>query len=82
MDRIDFNNSVILVTFEADELSDVPENTRTVPIPIFNDTVDENSEELFVINLGLRDSIARGGVRVTRPTSLGRIADNDGEFIW
>ena len=79
-DSIDFNNSVITVRFDADELSSTPETTRRVPIPIIDDAIDENSEEMFIINLKVSDSVAPGGIRVTRPTSVGRTADNDGKF--
>ena len=77
---MDFNNSVVPVTFEADELSVAPVTNKVVQIPIFDDIVDENSEELFVINLGLRDSVAPGGIQIGRHSSTGRIADNDGRF--
>ena len=80
-DCIDFNNSVITVRFDADELSSTPQTTRRVPIPIIDDAIDENSEEIFIINLKVSDSITPGGIRVTRRTSVGRIVDNDGEFI-
>ena len=80
MGIVDFNNSVIMVTFEADELRATPETTRTVPIPIFDDAIDEASQELFVVSLSVSDSVGPGGVRVTRRTSECKIADNDGEF--
>ena len=37
-----------MITVRFDELSSTPETTRRVPIPIIDDAIDENSEEIFI----------------------------------
>ena len=75
-DRRDFELDPIFVTFQADEQG--PEqNERRVLVPLREDQFNE-PEELFVIVLTEGSSINSGGLRISRPSSLCRIVDNDG----
>ena len=75
-DRRDFELDPISVTFQADEQG--PEqNEHRVLVPLRDDQVNE-PEELFVIVLTEGSSINSGGLRISRPSSLCRIVDNDG----
>ena len=75
-DQRDFELESIPVMFGADEQG--PEqNELEVLVPLREDEVNE-PEELFVIVLTEGSSISSGGLRISRPSSLCRIDDNDG----
>ena len=75
-DLNDFNNTVIRITFDPDELEDSDE--RAAPIRIFNDAVNEANEQVFVVQLRLVSSTNPASIGLgTRPASLCRIIDDD-----
>ena len=77
-DLQDFNNSIITITFEADELEAAAINEIRTPIPIIDDVINEAVEQFFVVQLSLVSSQNPAGVDTSfRSTSLGRIIDND-----
>ncbi len=77
-ERKDFNNSVLTVIFEADEIGDAI-NDVSVPVGIFDDEIDEAKEEVFVVDLTLGSAI-NNQITISRRSSLCRIYDDDGEY--
>ena len=74
-DLNDFDNSVLTITFQADEnnpISDIP-----LRVPITDDAINEADEQDFVVVLNLTDSINPALTRLLRVSSLCRIIDND-----
>ena len=74
-DLVDFNNTVIRITFFPDEnvFNDV-----NVPIAIVDDPVNEATEQVFIVQLQLISSVNPGLVDLTtRQASLCRIVDDD-----
>ena len=77
-DLQDFNNSIITITFEADEFEAEAIIEIFTPIPIFDDVINEAVEQFFVVQLSLVSSQNPAGVDSSfRSASLGRIIDND-----
>ena len=75
----DFNNTVLTVTFEADEDSEISE--LRAPILTLDDVINEANEQVLVIQLSLVSSLNPAGVDIsTRSASLGRIIDNDRKY--
>ena len=75
-DLKDFNNTVITLTFAPDE--DEVVNNVAVPIAIFNDLVNEATEQVFIAQLRLNSSVNPGSIDLsTRQASLCRIIDDD-----
>lgn len=67
---------MVRITFDPDEFEDQIE--RGAPIPIVDDLVDEATEQVFVVQLHLVNSINPSLVHLTRrPSALCRIVDND-----
>ena len=80
-DLKDFDNTVIRVTFDPDELEDSDE--RAAPIRIFNDAVNEANEQVFVAQLRLISSTNPASIGLdTRPASLCRIIDDDSKYNY
>ena len=76
----DFNNSIITITFDADEDAAISE--KRAPVPIFDDAINEAIEQYFVVQLSLASSLNPAGVDISsRAASLGRIIDNDRKCI-
>ena len=76
----DFNNSIITITFDADEDAAISE--KRAPIPIIDDAINEAIEQYFVVQLSLASSLNPAGVDISsRAASLGRIIDNDRKCI-
>ena len=76
VDLNDFDNTVIRITFDPDEIQ--PNDDRAAPIRIFDDPINEASEQVFVVQLHLINSTDSGSVFLTtRQSSLCRIIDND-----
>ena len=72
----DFNNTILTIVFEPDEIDD--ENEQNAPIPIINDELNEATEQAFVVQLRLIDSVDPSSVILEqRPASLCRIVDDD-----
>ena len=72
----DFNSTVVTITFDPDE--DTNNNERTAPIPIFDDTVNEAYEQVFIVQLRLIDGTNPGAIDLTtRAASICRIIDDD-----
>ena len=80
VDLNDFDNTVLQFTFRADENEPAPTNEIEVLVPIADDTMNEPSEEIFVVTLNLTDSVNSSGVVISRVSSLCRIIDNDREY--
>ena len=79
-DQQDFNSSVITITFDADEDAEVSE--LGARIPIIDDAINEAVDKSFVVQLSLVSSLNPAGVDISvRPTSLGRIIDNDRKYF-
>ena len=52
------------------------------PISIIDDAINEAVEQFFVVQLSLSSSLNPAGVDISvRPTSLGRIIDNDRKYF-
>ena len=52
------------------------------PIYIIDDAINEAVEQFFIVQLSLGSSLNPAGVDISiRPTSLGRIVDNDRKYI-
>ena len=66
--------------FQADETG-TQINDMAAPIVIFDDEINEDLEEVFIIVLTLENSANPGGVNITRESSLCRIIDNDGSYV-
>ncbi len=76
----DFNNTVLTITFDADE--DAPVfDADILPIPIIDDVINEAMEQLMVVQLSLVSSLNPAGVNIVRPTTVGRITDNDRKYL-
>ena len=74
-DLNDFDNSVLTITFQADEnnpIFDIP-----LHVPITDDAINEADEQDFVVVLNLTDSKNPALTRLPRVSSLCRIIDND-----
>ena len=76
----DFNNSVITAIFPADEGLD-PITDLNVPIPVFNDNVDEADDQFFIAHLVLVNATNRNLINITRAASSCIIVDNDRELL-
>ena len=77
-DERDFNASVLVVKFPADENS--PMSEIDVPIPIFDDDVDEAESQFFYAVLGITNATNPGLVDTEEPklnVTLCSIRDND-----
>ena len=77
-DLQDFNSTLIVIAFEADEgenqVFDAPS-----PVPTIDDDINE-PEQVLVLHLTLAESVNPDGIDHTfRPTSIARIIDNDGK---
>ena len=77
---MDYDPTVVTITFEADDLDDLPTNSLPAPIPIVDDTINEAPEQLFAAVL-LDVSAADLSLVQTeeRNVSTCIIEDNDGE---
>ena len=76
LDLLDFDNTIIRITFDANE--DQDDNERDAPVPITNDKVNEAIEQVFVVHLILINSSNPGSINLTRQsTSLCRVVDDD-----
>ena len=74
----DFDNTTIRITFDPDELDN--DDECSAPIHIFNDPVNEENRQVFVVQLHLVSSTNPGSVSLnTRQASLCRIIDDDSE---
>ena len=75
----DFDNTIIRITFDADE--DADDNERFAPIAITNDAFNEATEQVFVVHLILVNSSNPSSIDLSaRATALCRIIDDDREF--
>lgn len=78
-DGEDFNNATITITFDPDEERNQGE--QSIPIPIFNDSVNEANEQVFVIQLKVVGGANVNSITISRQVSLCRIIDDDGKKI-
>ena len=74
-DQNDFDNTVLTITFQADETN--PITNIPLSIPITDDAINEAIEQDFVVMLNLTDSISPALTKLPRVSSLCRIIDND-----
>ena len=78
-DGLDFDNSSRTVVFQADEGHN-PVTDLFVPIPIFDDDVDE-SEQYFIVQIMVASAVSRNLITLRREASRCRIIDNDRECL-
>ena len=76
-DLEDFNNTVLTLTFQADENSSTPTNDIQLRVPIADDAINEATEQDFVVILNLTNSVNPSLTVLPRVSSLCRIIDND-----
>ena len=74
-DLNDFDDTVLTITFLADE--DAPVNDIPLSIPITDDAINEANEQDFVVILNLTESVNPALISLPRTSSLCRIIDND-----
>ena len=74
----DFDNSVIVVTFQADETGRQMNDVDT-PVSIVNDTINEAEEQNFVVTLDVVSATDVSSLTISRKDALCRIIDDDGE---
>ena len=79
-DRNDFDNTVITATFEADAGGN-PQTDLNVPIPVFDDDIDEAIDQIFIAQLVVVTAVNRGLIIIVRPISNCIIVDNDRELL-
>lgn len=75
----DFNNATIAIKFDPDE--DGGHNELSVPIPIFDDGVNEANEQVFVVQLKAVGGANVNSIAISRQVSLCRIIDDDGKKV-
>ena len=78
-DTNDFDATAFDVTFPDDEVVNIADVLGT--IPIVDDEIDEAHEQVFVILLEVLEAVNSTLITITRSNSIGRIIDNDGEFL-
>ena len=76
-DLNDFDDTVLIITFQADENNPIIDNDVLVSIPINDDAINEANEQDFVVILNLTNSVNPALVTFSRASSLCRIIDND-----
>ena len=75
----DFNNTNITLVFEPDEDREI--NGKNAFIFITDDAINEATEQVFVAELLLINSLNPASVDLTRrPSTLCRITDNDRKY--
>ena len=74
----DFNNSAIVVTFQADETGQHMDDVDT-PVPIVDDDINEADEQIFVVTVEVVNATDMFRITLEREDSLCRIRDDDGE---
>ena len=78
-DGRDFDNSTITATFPADEGGNATTDL-VVPIPVFDDDVDEANNQYFIIKLVVVNAINTNLTTLTQEASRCIIIDNDCEY--
>ena len=83
IDERDFNASVLVVKFPADENNPMAE--IEAPIPVFDDDVDEVESQFFYVVLEIANATNPGLVETDHKqrnlnVTLCNIRDNDGKF--
>jgi hypothetical protein len=78
-DGADFNNATIPITFDPDE--DRNQGELSIPIHIFDDSVNEANEQVFVVQLKVTGGANVNSITISRQVSLCRIIDDDGKQI-
>ena len=75
---MDFDSAAITATFQADEggnaITDLP-----VPIPIFDDDIDEASDQFFIASFEVVSAVNPAQITLEQIASRCRIVDNDRE---
>lgn len=51
LECLDISTDVVTATFEADENLPQPVNDATAPIPVVDDEINEDNEEIFIVVL-------------------------------
>ena len=80
-DVADFSNTTIIITFDPDEDRGRNNNELSVPIPIFDDSIDEANEQVFIVQLKVVGGANVNSVTISRQVSLCRIIDDDRKKI-
>ena len=79
-DVADFNNTAITIMFDPDEGQG--HNEQSIPIPIFDDRVNEAHEQVFVVQLRVVGGANVNSITIIRRVSLCRIIDDDGKKTY
>ena len=81
-DEADFNSTVIVITFPADE-SGPMNNSLSAPIAVVDDQINEAREQQFYIVLTVVAAVNPAAINTTlRNSSLCMIIDNDRKHIY
>lgn len=79
---MDFDPAVVTLTFEADDLNDLPTNSLPAAIPVVDDIINEAPEQLFAAVLQVVSAAYPDRVQNSeRNLSTCIIEDNDGEWL-
>ena len=77
-DARDFNSTNITAIFRATE----GHSDLNVPIPIFDDDVDEAHRQFFIAHLVLTNAMDKDLIKLGRTVSTCTIIDNDGKWMF
>lgn len=77
----DFDTSTLTSTFAADEGS-FRQTDLFTPIPIVDDEIDEDDDQVFLVQLILIDATNRDLITLDRAVSNCIIVDNDREYLF
>lgn len=80
VDGNDFNTTAFNVVFLADEDETHLTSGMDVPVPIFDDIIDEANEQSFIVHLEIVSTTSREALNIGRSVATGVIQDNDGKL--
>ena len=78
LDIKDFNTSVLVKTFEADEGLQMAIQDLDIPVIIENDSINE-AEQNFIVFFEIIDAVSPTSFAINRNFAICRIADDDRE---
>ena len=80
IDELDFNTSVVVTEFPSDEGQRFPLTDLFVPIPVYDDAIDEANDQFFIVRLEIEDAVNPNLITLEQSTSRCRIVDNDRKY--
>ena len=80
LDEHDFDTSVIVKTFEADEAPLPTIFDLDIPVSIVDDSIDE-AEQNFIVYFEVIDAVNSNTYVINRNLAICRIADNDRKYV-